>query len=281
MALNHLPYKYQVRKSILNGEFCLRNGKTTLVDRFHQSPLKISKTHPFENSSQLYVCVMDCSPGMLDGDEYDIHMNFGEQTEVYLTNQAYTKIHPSQNLGVKINQRYDVKIGALLEYFPEPMVPFAKSCFQGETTFQLEKDASLVTADILTPGRIHLGESFDYQSFNNTLKVYRDDKLIAWDRFHLNPSNHHFRTEGSFGEYTHMGSFWIFSKYVDDELLKRIRDGIEELPNIFAGASFTSEQGICVRILGHKAWELQQCTENLWNIWREHAYMGAAPLIRK
>ncbi|WP_160647950.1 urease accessory protein UreD [Chengkuizengella marina] len=259
----------------------MRNGRTTLVDRFHQTPLKISKTHVLENTKQLYICVMDCSPGMLDGDEYDIQMDLGEQTEVYLTNQAYTKIHPSQGNEVKLNQRFELKKGALLEFFPEPTVPFAYSRFHGESTFHLEEDSSLVTSEILTPGRIHLGERFDYESFTNTMKVYRKNKLIAWDRFHLNPSKHQFETWGAFENYTHMGTFWIFSKYVSEHLLQLIRDSLSESPNILAGASFTCEQGICVRMLGYKAWELQQCNHNLWSFWREYVYKQPVPLIRK
>lgn len=75
----------------IKGRFAVRNNKTVLMNRFHSSPLKISKTFHLDSTGQLFVYMLDASPGMLDGDRYNINMELGDGCEVYLTNQSFTR----------------------------------------------------------------------------------------------------------------------------------------------------------------------------------------------
>ena len=74
--------------------------------------------HP---TDQLGVYMMDCSPGLMSGDHYEINVRLGEGARVFLTNQSFTKVHPSEaGQGSTQRQTLHLEADALLEYIPEP-----------------------------------------------------------------------------------------------------------------------------------------------------------------
>src|SRR5690554_970329 len=114
-----MTHSIKTRQSTIQVKFAVRRDKTVLIDRFHSSPLKITKTFHLDDTGELFVYMMDVSPGMLDGDSYSIHMSMESESEVYLTNQAFTKIHPTPLSNAKLMQTFEIGQNALLEFFPE------------------------------------------------------------------------------------------------------------------------------------------------------------------
>lgn len=241
----------------LRGVFKLRNGRTVLDERYHRAPLKISKTFRLDDSGQLSVYMMDASPGMMDGDRYKVEFELEAGTEVNLTNQSFTKVHPSTGRGSYLRQTFRLGKGALLEYFPEPLIPFRGSRLEAETEFELASGAVLLFADIVTPGRTERGEIFRYESLSSRLTVNRCGTRIASDPFRLEPALHRPDISGAFEHYTHMGSFWLFAEQIGDDVLDAIRQQCRDEERVLIGVSRTAEDGVVVRMLGHKVWELQ------------------------
>ncbi|WP_213411100.1 urease accessory protein UreD [Xylanibacillus composti] len=276
----------------LTGRFACKNKRTFLADRYHQAPLKISKTFPMEEGGQLAVYMMDASPGMLDGDRYDISMELEAGASVYLTNQSFTKIHPASGAGSRLTQHFQLGAGSLLEFFPEPMIPYARSRIDTHTRIELEEDAVLLFGDVVTPGRTHRNELFQYGLVDSKVEIFRNGRLTVWDRFLLQPAVHDVRGLAAFGSYTHMASMWILAPRADELLLERIREELglaEKAPDFdlpgpsaksgeaisaaesepsatcrlpggaacLTGASMTADRGIVIRVLGHNVWQLQ------------------------
>ncbi len=279
-------------RGVVRGRFACKGRGTFLVDRYHRAPLKISKTFPMEQGGQLAVYMMDASPGMLEGDQYEISMELEAGTSVYLTNQSFTKTHPSPITGSRLSQYFRLGKGSVLEYFPEPMIPYAKSRIDMHTRCELEEDAVLLFGDIMTPGRTHREERFQYEQVDNKLEIYRGGRLTVWDRFVLQPSVHHFSGCAAFGPFTHMANMWVLAPRADAHLLQLLREELglaEQAPQfdapdhstrastagkhaadtsrahnfrssapVLTGASLTADRGIVLRILGHNVWQLQQ-----------------------
>ncbi|MEB3103367.1 urease accessory protein UreD [Ferviditalea candida] len=243
--------------------------------------MKISKTHRIEDSDQLYVCIMDASPGMLEGDHYQIEMKLEPESKVFLTNQASTKLHPARHEGALLNQTFYVDERSLLEYFPEPIVPFASSKTEMNTVFHLGPQAVLFYADIITPGRLHRDEKFLYQSLRMNTEIYREGRLAVWDHFYLEPMIHRYHSTGAFEEYTHLGTFWLCSEHDGEHLLKRIRELFPAHSKVLMGTSLTAERDIHVRMLGHSVWELQSAIREIWKLSRLHLLNSQPLLIRK
>lgn len=257
------------RKSVLRATARQVDNHTILTERYHDAPLKITKTFYEEATGRLQLYIMDVSPGLLDGDSYELNLQLEDNTHLIVTNQSFTKIHPTPYQSAELIQNLHLGKGAVLEYMPEPTIPYAGSRFQGRIKVDLEEAATLLYADIVTPGRTHRGELFQYDSYSSRFEVYRQQQLLAWDQFLLEPAIHDYNGIGAMEDYTHNGTFWIVTDQVSQALLDRIRlllpaSDVDE--SILAGASFTaSGHSIVVRMLGHNVWQLQELVKLIWD----------------
>lgn len=256
------------RKSVLRATARQVDNHTILTERYHDAPLKITKTFYEEATGRLLLYIMDVSPGLLDGDSYELNIQLEDNAHLIVTNQSFTKIHPTPHQSAEMIQNLHLGKGAVLEYFPEPTIPYAGSRFEGRIRVELEEGAALLYADIVTPGRTHRGELFQYDSFSSRFEVYRQHQLLAWDQFLLEPAIHDYQGVGAFEDYTHNGTFWIVADDVTQTLLDCIRL-LLPLPHvneaILAGASFITGHGIVVRMLGRNVWQLQELVKQIWD----------------
>ncbi|MFD2610934.1 urease accessory protein UreD [Paenibacillus gansuensis] len=279
MSINLLPTPTG-RQSLLRGRFIRRGGKTVLTDRYHEAPLKISKTFELSGDGELLVYMMDASPGILDGDRYLIDMHLEPETKVYLTNQSHTKVHPTPRESSSLIQHFIVENGAVLEYFPEPLIPYAGSDFTAETRFDLRGNAVLLYGDIVTAGRLHHGEQFLYDKLDSRMEAHRDGRLVAWDRFCLMPKSDRYRELGAMENYSHSGSLWIMASGADETLLQEVRNAFPA-KGLLIGGSLTAHGGMLVRMLGSQVWLLQETIHKLAGICRR-TLLGKQPhLIRR
>jgi urease accessory protein len=260
----------------IRGTFAQAGGRTVMTERRQAAPLKISKTHALPGESGLYVCMMDCSPGMLEGDAYEYDFRLEPGTRVYLTNQSFTKIHPSPFRGTSMSLRIDLAEGACLDYVPEPVIPFRNSRHRAIAEFRLAPGAGLFFADLLTPGRTVRQETFQYLSYESSVDIYADGRLVACDRFAAEPGRDRLQALGAFEHYTHAGTVWMIRGGADEALLAEVRRRMDACPGLLAGASLLAgSAGIVVRALGHTIWELQELAESLrqaFHLWRTGAH---------
>lgn len=266
----------------LRASFEHRHGQTILSDLYHTAPLKIAKTFRLpDEDNALYVHMMDASPGILNGDHYQIHCRLGENSHVYLTNQSYTKIHPTPEGESRLEQTFHLAKGAVLEYFPEPTVPYRLSRFRSETNIRLARGAVAFVGEVLAPGRLHHGERFAYTSFSAKTEAYVDDMLTNWDHFHLEPAVHRYDNLGALYGYTHIGTLWIWAAGCDDRLVQAIREEVGSREHISYGVSLSGEYGIAVRILAHHVRQARSVIETAWDTARRALLGRPAPLIRR
>jgi len=262
------------RRAVLRAACRRLDGRTILADRYHEAPLKIAKTFAEEASGGLGLYILDVSPGLMDGDRYEVSIRLDPGTRLFVTNPSFAKVHPSPRLGAGIRQVFSVGRGAALEYVPEPTIPFADSRFASHTRFELDEGAELFYADVLTPGRTRRGERFRYASLSLRTEAYRCGSLAMWDHFRLEPGAHRHTLPGAMEHFTHSGMCWILSDRAGEELLSRIRALLpESTDSLIAGASLAEDRGIAVRMLGTSAWELQRVIDAVWDegrrfLWR-------------
>lgn len=272
-----------VNRSILHATCKLVEQKSVLTERYHQTPLKITKTFREPQTDALMLYMMDVSPGLMEGDQYELDIKLEERSHLVLTNQSFTKIHPALKHGASVRARLEVGEGAILEYMPEPTIPYKDSIFHGHNQFHLAKDASLIFAEITTPGRTHREEIFQFSKCAATTEIYIEGQLVASDRFCLIPKRHDHALIGVLEHYTHQAVMWIFAPDAKDELLQVIRRelGACDQGKLLAAASLASRGGIVIRMLGNTVWELQALTQRIWDICRSELWQIEPCHLRK
>jgi len=268
--------------SRLSARFAQRRDRTVMIDQFHTAPLKIAKTFRLpEEANALYVHMMDASPGILDGDHYDLEFRLEPGSHVYLTNQSYTKIHPTPHGTGRLTQRFSMGSGAVLEYFPEPTIPYRDSRFISETRFDLAQDAIVFYGEITTPGRTHHGERFSFTSYDSQTAAYREGVLVNWDHFLLEPGRHRFEEIGALEGYTHYATLWIWAPGCDEDVVKRIRESVGTPTDVCWGVSLSGPSAIALRLLARNVWQAGSVITLAWNTARTLLIGRAAPVIRR
>jgi len=266
---------------VLRASFTSRRGNTVIENKFHTAPIKIAKAFPLDG--QLGVIVMDVSPGLLDGDRYELEWTAEPSAHAMITNQSYTKVHPSTpGKGSSMLQKFDLEEAAVIEHMPEPVMLYKDAAFQNETQVRLQAGSVWLQADVLCPGRTLRGERFDYRSYSNSLTVHYGEEIIFTQRQLIEPAKQAIASPGCWGEMTHWATFYMFSDRVNGAHLEQLQEKLDSFAApgghpIAAGASMTHRFGAVVSAASTAAWPLQQLMRELWQTSRQ-ALLGMPPL---
>jgi urease accessory protein len=260
----------------------VKGGRSVLTYSFHQSPLKVAKPFTGEKG-ELLLYLMDSSPGLFNGDTQEIECVLEKGANLFLTNQSSCKLHPSAvHLDIRQIQRFQLQEGAVLEYFPEPLIPYKDAAYRGETVIHMEAGSHAFIAEVISPGRAGRGELFQYKKIASQFSVYWGDTWTVWDSLLLEPSRLTSPHEMLNG-YTHIGTLWVLSEQINNdhvELMNRYLVSQDPV-TVYAGCSLLPCNGLVIRLLGYSAWKLQSIMKEGWDLIRREL-LGKPPLqIRK
>ena len=262
--------------ALLRARLGCRGGKTILRESFHRAPLKIAKSFGRRDGG-LDICVMDCSPGLLEGDSYQLDWHLESGASAHVFNQGFTRVHASRSsstCGSALRQNITLESGANLVLRPEPLLLFADARLQAHTRVVMEPASTCVLWEIVGAGRTERGESFAFHSWRNVVEVERDGELIflsrqKWQRNELNHTN-----SAAWNGCTH----WAQVLAACDELGSPRRDdllqewrAILDASACWGGASLTVSFGVCASFLGRSAWDMQAVARRLgesFEAWR-------------
>lgn len=256
------------RLSQLQASFERIGGVTRLAGRYHTSPIKIAKSFALGESAG--VLIMDVSPGMLEGDRYELEWRAGRDTHVQLSNQSFLKVHPCPGGGeASVRQSFVLEENAVLEHMPEPVMLYGDASFRADTVVRLAPGSCWMQAEVLCPGRSHRNERFRYRSLDSCLTVYEGQELIYRQRQRVIPGEQLLRAPGCWQDMTHWGTLCLFGAGIDDTFAGKMQEALDELapiPNreVVSGLSLTWRNGLVVQAAGRSAWTLQRCLEAAW-----------------
>lgn len=165
-----------------NGSSCIRRQYVTYPYRLSR-PLALAPT----DLSQLYLYIMNSSPGLLAKDNLRLALNLDAGTHLYLTDQSATKVH-SMPAGDKAKTYYEIEVGdkASLELVSEPLIFFPNSALEQTIRIVLHSTAQLFLSEIIVPGRLARGEFYDFQYYLSRMEASTPDgKLIFADTMQL------------------------------------------------------------------------------------------------
>lgn len=266
------------RRSELRATFVLQGERTVMTDRYYSAPLRFSRSfRPPGGGNELCIYTSDVSPGVLNGDHYWSEWRLGQGTHVMLSSTSATRLHPTPSVPSTVNHHFRLEQEAILEYFPECVIPFKGSSSSLTATFELGEQAILAYADIWSAGRIHRGEAFQFKRYRSLTEIWQGEQLAVWDRFGIEPEYDDPKQLASLLGYTHTAALWMIAPGLGAAELERIRSALPPDGRMLAGASLLASGGIGVRILGMAAWELQEQCLQIWNTLRP-ALLGKATL---
>jgi urease accessory protein len=281
-----LPVGAPGKVGLLELVLARRHGTTRVVRQYQRAPLHVYRPIQLDTNlpEMAFVFVQQFGDGFVDGDRCRIEVDCGPETAVHVTTQAATNLYRAEHNFASQLVELRAGRGAILEYLPDPVVPFRGSRFFQRTRLTAHADSTVIMAELLLPGRVARGEIYAYDLYWAETEARRPDgTLLFADTLRLCPKE----GEGP-GSLALLGgrkvaaTLYILTQRTSAaELVELIRQtlasgevlaGVSELPN-GCGAS--------ARLLGSTTRSVRAALTDAWNAARLALLGVPAPDLRK
>lgn len=264
-----------------------RAGSTRVTGQYQRAPLHIYRPIHLDpgRPDMAFVFLQQQGDGFVQGDRYRVDIDCAPGAAVHVTTQAATKVFGARdNFAVQlVNLR--VGAGAVLEYLPDPVVPFRGSRLFQRTHLTAAEDATVILGEILLPGRVAHQEAHAYDLYwAETVAKDADGALLFADTLRLRPGQvGDPRSPGVLGGYDIVASLYVLcSAMSPPDLVAVLREALAEAPDVLAGVTeLPSGCGATVRILGYTSRTVQAAMHLAWDRARIHLLGAPAPDLRK
>jgi urease accessory protein len=246
-------------KADLDIQVISRNGISHLGKCYFSPPLKVMNITEDKTLVQLHLMLMSSSPGILDGDEYNLNIQLEENTSLQLFTQSYQRLF-NMKQGASQYTNVHLSKNSSFCFLPHPAVPQEQSNFTAINKIYLSDNCNLIFGEILTCGRKLNGEVFLFSKYHNLTEIYLNNRLLVKENLLIEPSTININAIGQLEGYTHQASLILISDAFDQFAMNEfITDHLSQQKNIEFGVSALPSKGLIVRIMGQKAEQLYDC----------------------
>jgi len=241
-----------------------QRNKTIITEQLSRVPLYVQKALYYDETipSMAHVFVLSPSGGVLQGDRYRTDIELKNGAISHITTQGATRMY-------KMNSNYatqmiNLNVGknCYLEFLPEQLIPYKNSRYYQRATFNVDDSATLVYSETIVPGRVAMGELFDYDICCLKTLCYDDKQEIKFhDNCILEPKKQTMNSLGIFGNKTAHSMMYVVTKQeCIEELYEIINQLFKDNDEIIGGASILpNNSGLSVRVLSNSS-ELNKTT---------------------
>jgi len=241
-----------------------QRNKTIITEQLSRVPLYVQKALYYDETipSMAHVFVLSPSGGVLQGDRYRTDIELKNGAISHITTQGATRMY-------KMNSNYatqmiNLNVGknCYLEFLPEQLIPYKNSRYYQRATFNVDDSATLVYSETIVPGRVAMGELFDYDVCCLKTLCYDDKQEIKFhDNCILEPKKQTMNSLGIFGNKTAHSMMYVVTKQeCIEELYEIINQLFKDNDEIIGGASILpNNSGLSVRVLSNSS-ELNKTT---------------------
>ncbi len=261
-----------------------RNGSTIVRPKQQQPPWRVIRAFS-SGSGEALTHLHNVSGGVLDNDDLCLRVEVGPGANAQITTTGATRLYRSRSADAVSRQRTDVHVDerGLLEYLPDPVIPYAHARFEQSTSIDLEAGSTLFWWETFTPGREAAGEVFQYCALRSSLELRAGGEPIALERFAIEPRLRDPASAARLGRFRYFSTFYICQAGRDAkswlELESQLGDLAGELSRageVLWGVSTLAGSGLAIRGVALKGREL-----NMVPFWRvaKWALCGRAAAI--
>ena len=273
-----------------------RAGRTRLIHCRTRPPLLVQQAlYPDDAAPDMaHVFLANPTGGLLQNDRHRIAVGVGVDARAHVTTQSATKVYTMPEGSAEQRVRINVASGGYLEYLPDPLIPYRDASLAQEVDIACEPGGALVFSDVITPGRVAMGESFRFRRLTNRLTVWGPGGPPVYrEAFNLDPSAGNLTGTGVLGFGGRQGADDASTRTLGSmlivcdspcarSLLDEIRDALGQYPGVRAGASVLPDgNGVGVKMIGRDCASVQTTLKRVWSKARRELLGVAAPALRK
>ena len=230
--------------------------KTIITRKRTQVPLYVQKAlhYDLDYPSMAHLFVLSPSGGILQGDRYRMDVELKNNAISHITTQGATRIYKMESDFATHMVTLSLKNNSYLEFIPEQIIPYNNSRFYQKTHLDIDDTSTVVYSETIVPGRIAMGEMFDFDVCYLKTEGTINEKMEFRDSSLLMPKTQKIQSLGIFDDKTILTSVYVLTK----KHVTKINDLINELLSHLQGMSGSSsilpnDSGISIRILGNSS----------------------------
>ena len=262
-------------------------GMTRVRRQFQQSPLYTYRPMYLDpcRPDMAFVVVMQSGDGFVQGDRCRIDIDCGPGAAAHVTTQAATNVFATrQNFASQLVYLRSGR-GAVLEYLPEPVVPFRGSRFFQRTCLTADSNSTMIVGETLLPGRVARNEGHDYDVFRAETELRDpDQKLLFADVLHFEPTGGQRASpiDPLTGQDVIATLYVITARTDPADMVAVLRVALSGCADVLAGVSeLPNRCGAIVRLLGPDSRTVRAAMAIAWNAGRLASLGAPAPNLRK
>jgi urease accessory protein len=261
-------------------------GRTVVKEQYSKIPLYTQRALYLEESlpSMAYMYIISPSGGILQGDRYRMDIALKNNAAAHLTTQGATRVYRMENNYATQMVNIVVDNGCYLEFIPDQIIPYRNSRFYQVVDLKVHVNATMVYSEIIMPGRVASGESFEYDiCYMKALGRDQNQRLRFIDNAILEPKKNDMKVQGLLGSFDVIGTMYILTH---PNYLKRLEDeinsAIQDMSRISGGATvLPNNSGIITRILGNGSGDLRTAIYQVVRVVRRVVLNASFSGIRK
>ena len=216
--------------------------RTVIVEAFRTAPFHLGLPSDRAGDGSAELIVQGVGPGYLPGDRLSIDITAESGASLVVRGQGATKLYPSpQGHPATADISLAVHRRARLVYLPGELIPFRQSILLQRTKIDVAPGGLLVLGEILTPGRVAMGECHQYTRLHLDVEATHDGQVCLIERSRLDPIRRPLTSIGRHASFPVSGTLYLIGTSSPPPI---------DLPIGIHGASATGDGYSLVRLLG-------------------------------
>jgi urease accessory protein len=245
-----------------------------------RAPLAVVRAFPLEGGGAL-VHLHNISGGVLGGDRLRVEIDVGAGAWAQATTTGATRVYRTlPSAATPLETRVArIREGGLLEFLPDPLIPFAGARYRQETRIELEPGAGLFWWETVAPGRAARGERFAYERLELRLEIRAAGRLAATERANLEPRRRPLDSPARLGPYRYFASFYACRVGLEEQRWRDLEARLAELAAPLSaggeavwGVSVLARDGLVARGLALEGRDLKRGLFELWRAAKRDLY---------
>jgi len=251
--------------------------KTIITHKKTQVPLYLQKAlhYDMDYPSMAHLFILSPSGGILQGDRYRMDVELKNNAISHLTTQGATRIYKMDSNYATHMVTINLKNNSYLEFIPEQIIPYVNSRFYQKTELNIDDSSTVVYSETIVPGRIAMGEMFDFDVCYLKTQGAINDKIQFRDSSLLIPKEQQTNSITMFGDKTILTSVYLMTKKPVEKISEMINEMFSQLSDMSGSSSMMpNNSGLSIRILGNSSEEQKTTIYEILKIIRKEILSG-------
>jgi urease accessory protein len=203
----------------------------------------------------------------VEGDAAELHVVAEADTRSLFTTTAASKFYKCEAGEISSDLvSFTVGEGALLEYLPDEIIPFANARIERKIRVGLDASSRLFASDVISAGRASYGagEVFAFASMRSEFELRIGGRVVVLDRLLASEPEDVAALRGLWDGHTYMATVAAYAPNLPNDLAERVIGSCEALGGACDAGATMVDRVMFVRVLADRAWQAHEAVYRIW-----------------